>query len=46
MWGGGVMNEALFDLLYILTELSEVIFRLSILILGIMFYKLFKKSQK
>ena len=39
------MNEALFDLLYILTELSEVIFRLSILILGIMFYKLFKKEK-
>ena len=39
------MNEALFDLLYILTELSEVIFRLSILILGIMFYNLFKKEK-
>ena len=39
------MNEALFDLLYILTELSEVIFRLSILILGIMFYKIFKKEK-
>ena len=43
---GVVMSEALFDLLYMLSELSEIIFRFSILILIFMFYKLKEKENK